>query len=75
MGPFLVVVPLSTMSNWCLEFDKWAPSVIRVEYKGTPGQRKAIQAQIRMGKFNVLLTTYEYIIKDKYFLSKLSGSI
>ena len=22
MGPFLVVVPLSTMSNWQLEFDK-----------------------------------------------------
>ena len=24
-GPFLVIVPLSTMTNWVLEFEKWAP--------------------------------------------------
>lgn len=33
-GPFLVIVPLSTLSNWVLEFEKWAPSVIVVSYKG-----------------------------------------
>lgn len=27
MGPFLIIVPLSTISNWMLEFEKWAPSV------------------------------------------------
>ena len=27
MGPYLVIVPLSTLSNWLLEFEKWAPSV------------------------------------------------
>uniref|UniRef100_A0A8C3MS65 Uncharacterized protein n=1 Tax=Geospiza parvula TaxID=87175 RepID=A0A8C3MS65_GEOPR len=47
-GPFLIIVPLSTLSNWAYEFDKWAP-----------------------GKFNVLLTTYEYIIKDKHILAKI----
>lgn len=26
-GPFLIIVPLSTISNWMLEFEKWAPSV------------------------------------------------
>ncbi|KAA0188946.1 hypothetical protein HAZT_HAZT003560 [Hyalella azteca] len=26
-GPYLIIVPLSTMSNWALEFNKWAPSV------------------------------------------------
>jgi SWI/SNF-related matrix-associated actin-dependent regulator of chromatin subfamily A protein 2/4 len=27
MGPYLIIVPLSTLSNWMLEFEKWAPSV------------------------------------------------
>lgn len=31
-GPFLVVVPLSTLSNWTRELDKWAPSLTRVVY-------------------------------------------
>jgi ATP-dependent helicase STH1/SNF2 len=70
-GPFLVIVPLSTMTNWGLEFEKWAPSIIKVEYKGAPNQRKTIQQQIKHGKFNVMLTTYEYIIKDRSFLSKI----
>lgn len=70
-GPFLVIVPLSTMTNWTLEFEKWAPSVVKIAYKGNPNQRRDIQMkEMRHGTFNVLLTTYEYVIKDKGFLSK-----
>ncbi|OAD55062.1 ATP-dependent helicase brm [Eufriesea mexicana] len=70
-GPFLIIVPLSTLSNWVLEFEKWAPSVVVVSYKGSPAGRRAIQSQMRATKFNVLLTTYEYVIKDKGVLAKL----
>nr|CAD7453329.1 unnamed protein product [Timema tahoe] len=70
-GPFLIIVPLSTLSNWVLEFDKWSPSVVVVAYKGSPGMRRQIQSQMRSTKFNVLLTTYEYVIKDKSMLAKL----
>ncbi|EIT72547.1 superfamily II DNA/RNA helicase [Aspergillus flavus] len=70
-GPFLVIVPLSTLTNWNLEFEKWAPSVARVVYKGPPNARKQQQQQIRWGNFQVLLTTYEYIIKDRPILSKV----
>ncbi|CAI4393503.1 BFH_collapsed_G0026310.mRNA.1.CDS.1 [Saccharomyces cerevisiae] len=70
IGPFLVIVPLSTITNWTLEFEKWAPSLNTIIYKGTPNQRHSLQHQIRMGNFDVLLTTYEYIIKDKSLLSK-----
>lgn len=71
MGPYLIIVPLSTLSNWVLEFEKWAPSVVLVAYKGSPHHRRAIQNQMRSTKFNVLLTTYEYVIKDKGVLAKL----
>ncbi|XP_075062877.1 SWI/SNF-related matrix-associated actin-dependent regulator of chromatin subfamily A member 4 isoform X2 [Mixophyes fleayi] len=70
-GPFLIIVPLSTLSNWVYEFDKWGPTVVKVSYKGSPAARRAFVPQLRSGKFNVLLTTYEYIIKDKHILAKL----
>ncbi|XP_061836394.1 probable global transcription activator SNF2L2 isoform X2 [Nerophis lumbriciformis] len=70
-GPYLIIVPLSTLSNWVYELDKWAPSVVKISYKGTPGLRRGFVPQLRSGKFNVLLTTYEYIIKDKHILAKI----
>lgn len=66
----MVIVPLSTMTNWSGEFAKWAPSVRMIAYKGNPLQRRALQGEIRMNQFQVLLTTYEYIIKDRPILSK-----
>ncbi|KAK7934480.1 hypothetical protein WMY93_005376 [Mugilogobius chulae] len=70
-GPYLIIVPLSTLSNWVYELDKWAPSIVKIAYKGTPGLRRGLVPQLRSGKFNVLLTTYEYIIKDKHILAKI----
>lgn len=59
------------MPNWISEFERWAPSVRVVSYKGTPTQRKSAQQEIRQGNFQVLLTTYEYIIKDRPLLAKI----
>ncbi|KAM3867802.1 putative global transcription activator SNF2L2 isoform 3-T3 [Diretmus argenteus] len=70
-GPYLIIVPLSTLSNWTYELDKWSPSVVKISYKGTPALRRGLVPQLRSGKFNVLLTTYEYIIKDKHILAKI----
>ena len=33
--------------------------------------RRGLSAQIRQGRFNVLLTTYEYVMKDKATLAKV----
>lgn len=72
LGPYLVIVPLSTLSNWVNEFAKWCPSCRVIVYKGTPTQRREMfKSEVRNGQFNVLLTTYEYIIKDKGSLKKL----
>ncbi|GEQ67137.1 hypothetical protein JCM33374_g800 [Metschnikowia sp. JCM 33374] len=70
-GPFLVIVPLSTLTNWNLEFEKWAPSIKKITYKGSPVQRKVMQNDIKQNNFQVLLTTFEYIIKDRGLLSKV----
>ncbi|KAF1757608.1 hypothetical protein GCK72_014064 [Caenorhabditis remanei] len=70
-GPYLVIVPLSTLSNWQSEFAKWAPSVTAVIYKGTKDARRRVEAQIRKGAFNVLMTTYEYVIREKALLGKI----
>jgi ATP-dependent helicase STH1/SNF2 len=74
-GPFLVVVPLSTLSNWVVEFMKWAPRIRTVVYKGPPQHRKKlIFNSLTAGSFNVLITTYEYIMKDKQQLCKFQWS-
>jgi len=45
---------------------------MRIIYKGNPPRRKHIySSQLSHGKFNVLLTTYEYVIKDKAMLAKI----
>ncbi|GMT24306.1 hypothetical protein PFISCL1PPCAC_15603, partial [Pristionchus fissidentatus] len=70
-GPYLVIVPLSTISNWQLEFEKWAPNVVKIVYKGNKDQRRMMDQQVKRGQFNVLLTTYDYVIKEKALLGKI----
>ncbi|KIM59862.1 hypothetical protein SCLCIDRAFT_26964 [Scleroderma citrinum Foug A] len=63
------------MTNWAGKFQKWAPEIITMAYKGNPMQRRNLQMQLRQGQFQVLLTTYKYIIKDRPFLSKLKWAL
>jgi ATP-dependent helicase STH1/SNF2 len=70
-GPFLVIVPLSTVSNWVRELEAWAPSLGKVVYRGAPDRRKELQQDMVAGDYNVVLTTYEFVVKDKLFLGKV----
>jgi SNF2 family DNA or RNA helicase len=73
LGPYLVIVPLSTLSNWVNEFAKWLPAATVVCYKGSPQERKKVfRDEVADGQFNVLLTTYEFVIRDKASLRKLA---
>ena len=42
-GPFLVIAPLSTISNWKREFNKFAPSMPVVLYHGNAKEREALR--------------------------------
>ena len=77
-GPFIVVVPLSTMPSWAETFDNWTPDVNYVVYNGNEAARNIIRehelldnGNSRKAKFNVLLTTYEYILADAAYLSQI----
>ncbi|XP_020704454.1 uncharacterized protein LOC110115531 isoform X2 [Dendrobium catenatum] len=73
-GPFLVVVPSSVLPGWASEICNWAPSINAISYSGSPEERRKLyKERIVHRKFNVLLTTYEYLMNkhDKPKLSKV----
>ncbi|CAN6478154.1 unnamed protein product [Victoria cruziana] len=73
-GPFLVVVPSSVLPGWDSEINFWAPSINKIVYAGPPEERrKLFKERIVHQKFNVLLTTYEYLMNkhDRPKLSKI----
>jgi SWI/SNF-related matrix-associated actin-dependent regulator of chromatin subfamily A member 5 len=58
--PHLVIAPKSTMSNWMLEFGKWAPHLKTVQLIPTLEFREQIlKEQMVPGEFDVCVTTYE----------------
>lgn len=77
-GPFIVVVPLSTMPSWAETFDHWTPDINYIVYNGNTASRTIIKenellvnGNVQKPKFHVLLTTYEYILADATFLSQI----
>ncbi|KAG7446290.1 uncharacterized protein BT62DRAFT_1021007 [Guyanagaster necrorhizus] len=68
-GPFLVVVPLSTITAWQMQFSLWAPDINVITYIGNTTAREVIRTyefgtSNKRLKMNVLLTTYELTLKD-----------
>ncbi|GAV85718.1 SNF2_N domain-containing protein/Helicase_C domain-containing protein [Cephalotus follicularis] len=71
-GPYLIVAPKAVLPNWMNEFSMWAPSIVAILYDGRQDERKAIREELAgEGKFNVLVTHYDLIMKDKAFLRKI----
>ncbi|CAL9188699.1 unnamed protein product [Musa hybrid cultivar] len=73
-GPFLVVVPSSVLPGWESEMSFWAPGINKIAYSGPPEERRRLfKEMIIHQKFNVLLTTYEYLMNkhDRPKLSKI----
>ncbi|KAB2009687.1 hypothetical protein ES319_D10G184500v1 [Gossypium barbadense] len=73
-GPFLVVVPSSVLPGWESEINFWAPEIHSIVYAGPPEERRRLfKERIAHQKFNILLTTYEYLMNkhDRPKLSKI----
>ncbi|KAG7031245.1 ATP-dependent DNA helicase DDM1 [Cucurbita argyrosperma subsp. argyrosperma] len=72
-GPYLVIAPLSTLSNWINEISRFVPTVTAIVYHGDKKQREEIRRKHMprtIGpKFPVVVTSYEIAMSDaKKFL-------
>lgn len=78
-GPFLVIVPLSTITAWQMQFQTWAPDLNVICYIGNSRSREVIRnyevyaepGKSKKVKMNVLLTTYELILRDAALLADI----
>ncbi|KAL8162208.1 hypothetical protein V2J09_013697 [Rumex salicifolius] len=71
-GPHLIVAPKAVLPNWVAEFTTWVPSISAVLYDGRQEERKALREEYSgPDKFNVMITHYDLIMRDKSFLKKI----
>ncbi|CUV04745.1 unnamed protein product [Cryptosporidium hominis] len=70
-GPHLVVVPLSTLPNWQKEFEIWSPELKILCFKGSRYERRSLIYEMRQTKFNVCLTTFDFIIRESGALQSM----
>ncbi|PHH75248.1 hypothetical protein CDD83_4432 [Cordyceps sp. RAO-2017] len=61
--PNLVVVPPSTYNNWLIEFERFAPDLCVVGYRGTQSERAEIAYDVERepDAYHVVLATYSQI--------------
>ena len=76
LWPYLVIGPLSTLSNWVSEFQRWTPSIPVILYHGTKQERAEKRMQHLPTStpikptFPVIVTSYEVVMADRKFLQK-----
>merc|ERR1711871_399844 len=71
-GPYLVVMPLSVLSNWMSEFEKFCPRLKVIRFHGPKGERNRIKTEEinDLENFDVLLTTYEMLVSESNFFKR-----
>ncbi|XP_060815340.1 lymphoid-specific helicase-like isoform X2 [Bombus pascuorum] len=79
-GPYLLVAPLSTLPNWMLEFEKFAPNLPIVLFHGTPEEKLILRSKIKhkykitetYSTFPIVLTSFEVPLLESNFIKSLS---
>ena len=73
-GPHIIIVPNAVIVNWKSELNTWLPDSRCVYYVGNKEERhrKYVQ-EVAPLQFNVLVTTYEFVMRDRTKLSKVGG--
>lgn len=72
-GPHLIVVPKSTLDNWKREFTRWIPDIDVLILQGAKEERhQLINERLVDEKFDVCVTSYEMILREKSHLKKFA---
>ena len=72
-GPHLITVPKSTLDNWNREFTMWTPEVNVLILQGAKDERhQLINDRLIDEKFDVCITSYEMILREKAHLKKFA---
>jgi len=72
-GPHLIVVPKSTLDNWRREFERWIPDINVLVLQGAKDERhELINDRLIDEKFDVCITSYEMILREKSHLKKFA---
>ncbi|PHH79400.1 hypothetical protein CDD82_2413 [Ophiocordyceps australis] len=72
-GPHLITVPKSTLDNWQREFTRWTPEVNVLVLQGAKDERhNLINERLVDEKFDVCITSYEMILREKAHLKKFA---
>lgn len=70
-GPFIIIVPKSTLDNWRREFARWTPEVKAVVLQGNKDDRaEFIKNCLLQADFDVLITSFEMVMREKSQLKK-----
>ncbi|KAH9879111.1 hypothetical protein J1614_002546 [Plenodomus biglobosus] len=79
--PALIVVPGSTLENWCREFERFSSSITFTPYYGSQADRyehqETILHNISQNQCDVIITTYDLTFRkeDNAFLRKCKPEI
>ncbi|CAI7787861.1 unnamed protein product [Closterium sp. NIES-53] len=72
-GPHMVVAPKSTLGNWIKELHRFCPSLRAFKFHGNQDERTHMRSHmLQPGKFDVVVTSYEMVIKEKTAFRRLS---
>ncbi|XP_037460600.1 ATP-dependent DNA helicase DDM1-like [Triticum dicoccoides] len=72
-GPYMVIAPLSTLSNWLNELSRFAPSLIGLIYHGDKVARAELRRKFMPKKvgpnFPIIITSFEMAMFDAKLLA------
>ncbi len=71
-GPHLVVVPLSVLSNWIAEIERFCPSFRAVRFHGPKDERMRIKEEELndINEFDIVVTTFEMLVSEVNFFKR-----